>query len=84
VWVTYMESHFTVLFSIERNITKKIFDLYFYDQLGNQGEQYRITVDTTRSKDTDEDDDLVPPLEDTIATKWSPCVCDWNGSEPLL
>jgi len=30
------------------------------------------------------DDDLIPPLEKCIRTKWSGVVVDWNGTEPIL
>ena len=86
IWVLYMESHFTVLFQLEQNNKDKIFDVHYYDELGNQQEEYKITVDITgeNEKDSDEDDDLTPPLEDCIQSKWPNAYCNWNGSDPLL
>ena len=27
---------------------------------------------------------LVPPLEETLRTKWKDAAIDWNGTDPLL
>jgi hypothetical protein len=80
-----MESHFTVCFSEKKDFGQK-FDLRYYDQLGNQSEEYKITVDTggDEGSDKDQDDDLTPPLEDCLSTKWPGSQFDWNGSDPLL
>ena len=59
--------------------------LYFYDELGNQDELIRLTVKpsqpfkTSRSKY-----DLVPPLDETLRTRWSGATVDWNDTDPLL
>lgn len=85
IWVICIESHFTILFATEQLEGKKIFDLHFYDQLGNQSEEYRLTVDTEPdTQQRREESDLVPPLEECIATRWPSSQCNWNGSEPLL
>jgi hypothetical protein len=79
-----MESHFTVLFQTQHT-SNLIFDVYYYDFLGNQTEEYKITVDLTGSQKSPRvDDGLTPPLEDCIQTKWPAAICNWNGSEPLL
>ena len=47
VWLTYMESHYTVLFSPVPHGPPEdgsTFDLYYYDQLGHQDELIRLTV----------------------------------------
>lgn len=85
IWIIYSESHYSVLFATSKTLSKEIFDLYYYDELGNQNEQYRISVDVTSQVATEfNEDDLVPPIEMCICTKWATAVCNWNGSEPLL
>lgn len=32
----------------------------------------------------EKDEDLIPPLEHCIRTKWKGAVIEWNGTEPLL
>ena len=49
IWVVCSESHFSVLFSLNKSLTSDLleettFDLYFYDCLANQQEQIRLTV----------------------------------------
>ncbi|CAH3189570.1 unnamed protein product, partial [Porites lobata] len=89
IWVICSESHFSVLFSIDRNLLddwrlEKKFDLYYYDGLARQDEELRLTVDTTKECPEYKDTDLVPPLEHCIRTRWKNAVIDWNGSEPIL
>jgi len=89
IWVICSESHFSVLFSADRNLLddwrlEKKFDLYYYDGLARQDEEIRLTVDTTRECPEYKDTDLVPPLEHCIRTRWKNAVIDWNGSEPIL
>ncbi|KAJ7319204.1 hypothetical protein OS493_036367 [Desmophyllum pertusum] len=89
IWVICSESHFSVLFSVDRNLLddwklEKKFDLYYYDGLARQDEEFRLTVDTTRECPDYKDTDLVPPLEHCIRTRWKNAVVDWNGSEPIL
>jgi len=89
VWVICSESHFSILFSAERNLlddlgSVKKFDLYYYDGLARQDEELRLTVDTARECPDYKDTDLVPPLEHCIRTRWKNAVVDWNGSDPIL
>ncbi|NXN10523.1 MINY4 hydrolase, partial [Indicator maculatus] len=49
IWLVYRESQFSVLFSLEKDLTdyqkrKQRFDVYYYDGLGNQEEEIRLTV----------------------------------------
>lgn len=49
VWVICSESHFSVLFSLKRNLlsdwkAERNFDLYYYDGLSNQEEAIRLSV----------------------------------------
>jgi len=86
IWILYSESHYSLLFCPQppASSTPK-FDMYYYDQLGNQDEQYMITVDVTSNAKVEvADDELVSPIEMCILTKWPNATFDWNGSEPLL
>ncbi|NXU52825.1 MINY4 hydrolase, partial [Turnix velox] len=72
IWLVCSESHFSVLFCLEKDLlgdwkTERKFDLYYYDGLANQEEEIRLTVDTTQV--CAEDNDLTPPLEHCIRTK---------------
>lgn len=89
IWVVCSESHFSVLFSLQLELlrdwrTERLFDLYYYDGLANQQEQIRLTIDTTQTVPEDKDNDLVPPLELCIRTKWKGASVNWNGSDPIL
>lgn len=50
IWVVCSESHFSVLFCLQRELLTnedkglKVFDLYYYDGLANQQEEIRLTV----------------------------------------
>eukprot|EP01105_Mastigella_eilhardi_P010764 TRINITY_DN249_c1_g1_i6.p1 TRINITY_DN249_c1_g1~~TRINITY_DN249_c1_g1_i6.p1 ORF type:complete len:671 (+),score=168.86 TRINITY_DN249_c1_g1_i6:348-2360(+) len=85
IWVIYSESHYTVLFALQQLPLQpsEPFDLYYYDQLANAGELYRLAVDTDKPRKPPRDN-IVPPLESCIATKWGLCQVDWNGADPLL
>ncbi|XP_033127189.1 probable ubiquitin carboxyl-terminal hydrolase MINDY-4 isoform X2 [Anneissia japonica] len=90
IWVVCSESHFSVLFCIKKELVsdwrvERRFDLYYYDGLARQDEEIRLTIDTTQVNPTlPSEDDLVPPLELCIRTKWPDAVVSWNGSEPIL
>ncbi|XP_019495425.1 PREDICTED: probable ubiquitin carboxyl-terminal hydrolase FAM188B [Hipposideros armiger] len=89
IWVVCSESHFSVLFSVQPELLRdwraeRLFDLYYYDGLANQQEQIRLTIDTTQTVPEDGDNDLIPPLELCIRTKWKGASVNWNGSEPIL
>uniref|UniRef100_A0A8C3W5U2 Ubiquitin carboxyl-terminal hydrolase MINDY n=1 Tax=Catagonus wagneri TaxID=51154 RepID=A0A8C3W5U2_9CETA len=89
IWVVCSESHFSILFSLQLELlrdwrTERLFDLYYYDGLANQQEQIRLTIDTTQTVPEDRDNDLVPPLELCIRTKWKGASVNWNGSDPIL
>lgn len=63
------------------------FDLYYFDGLGQQDEEIKLTVnprpvpalDPVESKSEDN-----PPLDLCIRTRWPGATVDWNGVEPLL
>ncbi len=95
VWVVCSESHFSVLFSMEAGVEaasradRGPIDLVYFDGLARQEEPVVLTVDTSRlaprlAGGDGEDQDLVPPLEHCIRTKWRDAAVDWNGSEKIL
>ncbi|XP_068091220.1 probable ubiquitin carboxyl-terminal hydrolase MINDY-4 [Hyperolius riggenbachi] len=89
IWVVCSESHFSVLFCPKRDLVsdwkaERRFDLYYYDGLANQQEEIRLTVDTSGNCAEDRDDELIPPLEFCIKTKWKGAAIDWNGTDPIL
>ncbi|KAI7798025.1 putative protein FAM188B, partial [Triplophysa rosa] len=94
VWVVCSESHFSVLFSLSEELAadqckKEEFDLYYYDGLANQQEPIRLTVYpdaavSVAAQNDNTDNDLIPPLNLCIRTKWQNAVISWNDSEPIL
>ncbi|XP_053323920.1 probable ubiquitin carboxyl-terminal hydrolase MINDY-4 [Spea bombifrons] len=89
IWVVCSESHFSVLFCLRKELMndwriERRFDLYYYDGLANQQEEIRLTVDTADAYSEDPENDLIPPLECCIRTKWKGAGIDWNGTEPIL
>ncbi|XP_077965721.1 putative ubiquitin carboxyl-terminal hydrolase MINDY-4 [Styela clava] len=89
IWIVCSESHFSVLFCLNRDLVndwtvERLFDLYYYDGLANQDEEMRLTVNTMQKPQPKKDNDLIPPLELCIQTKWPDSVIDWNGTDPLL
>ncbi|KAK7110213.1 probable ubiquitin carboxyl-terminal hydrolase MINDY-4 isoform X2 [Littorina saxatilis] len=90
IWVVCSESHFSVLFSTRLDLVsdwkaERRFDLYYWDGLSRQQEEIKLTIYTTnRSFHPSSDEDLVPPLEHCIRTKWHGAEIDWNGYEPIL
>uniref|UniRef100_A0A1A8EAR4 Ubiquitin carboxyl-terminal hydrolase MINDY n=1 Tax=Nothobranchius kadleci TaxID=1051664 RepID=A0A1A8EAR4_NOTKA len=91
IWVVCSESHFSVLFGLQRELLTNQddgleFDLYFYDGLANQQEEIRLTISVGKSAKSSQqvDADLTPPLELCIQTRWKDASVNWNGTEPLL
>nr|XP_033477839.1 probable ubiquitin carboxyl-terminal hydrolase MINDY-4 [Epinephelus lanceolatus] len=91
IWVVCSESHFSVLFGLQRELLTNQdkgleFDLYYYDGLANQQEEIRLTVSAGRSALScqDADTDLIPPLEHCIRTRWKDASVNWNDTEPIL
>ena len=78
IWVVCSESHFTVLFSEELDLTSAYLELHYYDGLARQDAPIRLTVHPGQEGRGG------GPLELTIRTKWSGANVDWNGSEPIL
>ena len=87
VWVCYMESHYSTVFALAPAGPPddgSAFDLYYYDGLANQDELIRLTVRPSVLADKEADYDLVPPLDETLRTRWPEASIDWNDTEPLL
>ncbi|XP_036971834.1 probable ubiquitin carboxyl-terminal hydrolase MINDY-4 isoform X1 [Acanthopagrus latus] len=91
IWVVCSESHFSVLFALQRELLTNQdkgleFDLYYYDGLANQQEEIRLTVSVGGSALScqDDDTDLIPPLEHCIRTRWKDAFVNWNNTEPIL
>ncbi|XP_029989038.1 probable ubiquitin carboxyl-terminal hydrolase MINDY-4 isoform X2 [Sphaeramia orbicularis] len=91
IWVVCSESHFSVLFGLQRELLTNQdkgleFDLYYYDGLANQQEEIRLTVSLGRSglSCQNNDPDLIPPLEHCIHTRWKDAFVHWNDTEPIL
>ena len=64
--------------------------LFYYDELANQDETIHLTVNLNAGiKDEfkhgdDDEEDLIPPLDRCIRTKWREASVDWNGTEAIL
>ncbi|KAM6939406.1 putative ubiquitin carboxyl-terminal hydrolase MINDY-4 isoform 1-T1 [Lycodopsis pacificus] len=91
IWVVCSESHFSVLFGLQRELLTNQgrsleFELYYYDGLANQQEEIRLTVSVGESALScqDADTDLIPPLEHCIRTRWKDAFVNWNDTEPIL
>ncbi|XP_074524208.1 putative ubiquitin carboxyl-terminal hydrolase MINDY-4 [Halichoeres trimaculatus] len=91
IWVVCSESHFSVLFGLQRELLTYQdqgleFDLYYYDGLANQDEEIRLTVSMNKMIQSSQDDgtDLIPPLELCIRTRWKDASVNWNDTEPIL
>ncbi|XP_044056112.1 probable ubiquitin carboxyl-terminal hydrolase MINDY-4 isoform X2 [Siniperca chuatsi] len=91
IWLVCSESHFSVLFGLQRELLTNQdkgleFDLYYYDGLANQQEEICLTVSVGKSALScqDVDTDLIPPLEHCIRTRWKDAFVSWNDTEPIL
>ena len=97
VWVVNHESHYTVLFmksdtrpEIRQSFAQTrqaSFDLFFWDQLGAQDEEIRLTATLEESEVPPPGKGvIVPYLNDIIRTveEWSTSRVSWNGTDPLL
>ncbi|DAZ98098.1 TPA: hypothetical protein N0F65_005260 [Lagenidium giganteum] len=92
VWVVCSESHYSVLFTEPTLLQdgkvddRHSIDLFYYDGLANQDEVIRLSVDAfaLEEKVKPKHDDLIPPLNLVIQTKWPLAAIDWNGVEPWL
>eukprot|EP00164_Ancoracysta_twista_P004666 GFYU01006311.1.p1 GENE.GFYU01006311.1~~GFYU01006311.1.p1 ORF type:complete len:793 (+),score=164.15 GFYU01006311.1:341-2719(+) len=86
IWVICSESHYSVLFSVDRKCeSRPEFDLYYYDELARQDEEIRLTVSIGDEPAVEAEPDMIPPLNNIIRTKWGPNAnVDWHDVDPLL
>ena len=93
VWIIYHESHYTSLFMktdvriVGGSATPRIFDLYFWDQQGQQDEEIRLTITLEEMPlPAVPKNALVPYLNDIVRTvpEWALARINWNGTDPLL
>jgi hypothetical protein len=92
IWVVCSESHYSVLFTEPTHIETahldevRALDLYYYDGLASQDEVIRLSVDALalEEKLVAKHDDLIPPLNLVIQTKWPLATINWHDVEPLL
>ena len=85
IWVIFSQSHYSLMFSFAKthqDTWDAEFDVYYYDQLANQNDIYRITIDP-KSTDPipDEDEVLVSEIEHCLRTRWNGAGVDWNGKD---
>lgn len=93
IWVICSESHYSLLFQ-EINPRPDELNLFYYDGLANQEEIIRLTIkDYQVNEDSSQlkcqkveqnENDLIPPLNLVIQTKWKNAIISWNDSEPIL
>eukprot|EP00928_Gymnodinium_smaydae_P046987 TRINITY_DN31330_c0_g1_i1.p1 TRINITY_DN31330_c0_g1~~TRINITY_DN31330_c0_g1_i1.p1 ORF type:complete len:524 (-),score=17.32 TRINITY_DN31330_c0_g1_i1:260-1831(-) len=101
VWVIHAESHYSVLFSGEPEGTRDMSikclppcvpsrddctDVWYYDPLGRQEEEKRISVHPGGLHSEPDEDDLETNgmIAKVIRTRWGRTArLDWNGSEPI-
>jgi hypothetical protein len=91
VWLCCMESHYSVVFSPsgapppdEQTQASAPFQLVYYDQLGHMDEHILLTVHPAEHPGADGPHGLVPPLDETLRTRWPAARVDWGRTDPLL
>lgn len=93
IWLCYMESHYTVVFSptpvasgdelVPTGSAAPALQLVYYDQLGHQDEHIVLKLHFNDHVAVD-DNDLVPPLVATLRTRWPTARVHWGNTDPLL
>eukprot|EP00930_Biecheleria_cincta_P061550 TRINITY_DN47111_c0_g1_i1.p1 TRINITY_DN47111_c0_g1~~TRINITY_DN47111_c0_g1_i1.p1 ORF type:complete len:536 (+),score=96.41 TRINITY_DN47111_c0_g1_i1:75-1682(+) len=96
VWVIHAESHYSVLFAgpkdrVEAGQTElpedgAVTDVWYYDPLGRQDEEKRITIKPAALAVKPDEDDLETNgmIAKCIRTRWGEMAdLDWNGAEPI-
>jgi len=90
IWVICSESHFSVLFAKDPAVCDNNanglnkFDLYYYDGLLHHEDEIKLTISVSNIQPEAYSNDLIPPIDLCIRTKWKDAHVDWNGTEPLL
>eukprot|EP00933_Yihiella_yeosuensis_P045851 TRINITY_DN41280_c0_g1_i1.p1 TRINITY_DN41280_c0_g1~~TRINITY_DN41280_c0_g1_i1.p1 ORF type:complete len:204 (-),score=31.87 TRINITY_DN41280_c0_g1_i1:425-1036(-) len=90
VWVVHAESHYSVLFGSETQESSETdsdpSDVWYYDPLGRQDEEKRITVTPSGLANAPDEDDLETNgmIAKVIRTRWGLMAdLNWNGAEPI-
>eukprot|EP01060_Flectonema_neradi_P037199 TRINITY_DN7406_c1_g1_i1.p1 TRINITY_DN7406_c1_g1~~TRINITY_DN7406_c1_g1_i1.p1 ORF type:complete len:685 (+),score=163.96 TRINITY_DN7406_c1_g1_i1:61-2115(+) len=88
IFCIWNESHYTVCFAKSKiSIDGPLAELYYYDQLGCQDEEYHLSVDATKEFTPDDNSTVITPyMDDILRTRdpWNNATVDWNGSDGLL
>eukprot|EP00753_Platysulcus_tardus_P016087 PLAT5401.1.p1 GENE.PLAT5401.1~~PLAT5401.1.p1 ORF type:complete len:932 (+),score=249.16 PLAT5401.1:413-2797(+) len=99
IWIVCSESHYSVFFCrtmsvLQESKADEPFDIYYWDGLGMQEEEVRLTVTPSPMMplspcergtcDKERCHCLISPLEFCLRTKWSDGKVNWNGSDPIL
>jgi hypothetical protein len=91
IWVICSESHYTVAWSLDTALASapqpgvgQVFDLYYYDELANQREEIKLTIDTTQRGVPKKEGELEPPINGQTApelfeTAHSRTICCGRG-----
>ncbi len=84
IWVICSESHYFILFSNDLSALQEMkeIDLIFYDQLMRQEKTILLTLKL--GKHLGGMNEMDPPIEKVIRTKWQRAFVDWNGSTKIL
>ena len=83
LWLVCSESHFTVLWSEQREepVTSGVIMLSYYDGLSGQEGPIQLSVDTGAEIP---DLEVTSTIELCIRTKWTGASVSWNGAERIL
>ena len=88
IWIVCSESHYSVIFSVDQNninVTGKVFDLLYYDELARQEDDIILTVDPGKYTGKSAKDNKNPvPIDEVIRTKWTQALTSWNGRTVIL
>jgi len=89
IWVVCSESHYSVLWALCKSTGMSTpygaFDLWYYDELAQQTEEIRLSLDTRITAPLPKSRDPEPPINECIRTRWGPTTrVDWNGVDPIL
>jgi len=92
VWVVFSESHYSVLFGLDLELSQsaeggRSRDIFYWDGLAKQREEIMLTVLSEHDEELPDQNDphaLIPPLDLVCRTKWRGAMVDWNGAEEIL
>ncbi|KAJ3137418.1 hypothetical protein HK100_000687 [Physocladia obscura] len=92
IFIICSESHFTVLFSVEKDLLGKhshttALELFYYDGLANQDEEIVLEIALDSKKDSSHEhrnESLIPPLEHVLKTRLLPGCVDSMDIANLL